>query len=74
MVLLVAVQWDGDFLVEEVLTLLGLYSHTKETLLQALHNILFALQVLRDVVVAVAVMVEQVVDSVVAQVLYKVVD
>ena len=59
---------------EEVLTLLGLYSHIKETLLQALHNILFALQVLRDVVVAVAVLVEQVVDSVVAQVLYKVVD
>tara|TARA_B100001250_G_scaffold319252_1_gene282004 strand:- start:260 stop:469 length:210 start_codon:yes stop_codon:yes gene_type:complete len=54
------------FLVVEEVMLLNIFTHTKETLLQEVHNILFALVVVIDVVAVVVATVEQVVDSVVA--------
>jgi hypothetical protein len=51
---------------------LGKYILTKENSLQEVPHILFVLEELQDVVVTDVVMVEQVVDSVVAQVMSKV--
>tara|TARA_B100001250_G_scaffold315634_1_gene277942 strand:- start:260 stop:418 length:159 start_codon:yes stop_codon:yes gene_type:complete len=51
--------------VEEVI-LLSTFTVIKETLLQEVHNILFVLVVVIDVVAVVVATVEQVVDSVVA--------
>ena len=73
MVLLVAVLVVSTQVVR-VLMALRHYILIKETLPQVQRNILFALEVVRDVVAVVAVLVDQVVDSVVAQAMFKVQD